>query len=344
VQALPSPRTSARVDELTGHQKAAVLLMALGPQESAAITASLSAEQLESITYEIARMDRITPELADAVIAEWRQMEAAAHNVRRGGIEFARAVLEQAVGPQKAGPMLARIESQLNESIGFTNLRAAEPEQIAKLVEHEHPQTIALLLSHLDYPQAAGVLGQLEAELSATVIYRMARMDKVMPEVLQLLEQTFAADTQMTLTKEMSSAGGPKAVAAVLNLLPARERELLDGMAREDAALSEQIRDLMFVFEDIAKLDDKAVQRLLREVQTRDLALALKGASDGLRKRIMSLLPTRAANGLLEEMDLLGPVRVRDVEQAQAGVVKLIRALQEAGEIEIGGGDDDLVV
>lgn len=343
MHALPGSRNAA-ADTLSGHQKSAVLLMALGPEEAAAISSNLPPDQLEAITLEIARMDRITPELADAVISEWKHTETAARNVRRGGIEYARTVLEQAVGSQRAGPILARIESQLNDAIAFPNLRSAEPEQITKLVQGEHPQTIALLLSHLDYAQAAQVLAQLAADQASQVLFRMARMDKVMPEVVDLLEQAFCADTEVSLSKEMTAAGGPKTVAALLNLMPARERELLDSMAREDADLSEQIRDLMFVFEDISKLDDRAVQRLLREVQTRDLALSLKGASERLRKRILGLLPTRAATGLLEEIDLLGPVRLRDVEAAQMGVVRLIRALQEAGEIEIGGGDDELVV
>jgi flagellar motor switch protein FliG len=343
--ALPRPRSSVHIEDLSGAQKSAVLLLSMGPEAAATITQSLSPAELENITLEIARLDRVPSEVVDAVIAEWQQMETAVHSVAEGGVDYARRILEQAVGPQKASSILKRIESQLRESAGFNHLRNADPQQLTNLVQNEHPQTIALLLAHLEPAQAAGVLADLPLELAGTVLYRIARMEKVLPEVLQVLEHSFGGDAVVNLARDLTAAGGLESVAAVLNLMSGTaEKELLENIGRQEPELSEAIKNLMFVFEDIQKLDDRAVQRLLRDVQTRDLALAMKGASEGLRQRVFSLLPQRAANALREEIDLLGPVRLRDVEHAQSEVVKMVRALEEAGEISIGGGKDDMVI
>jgi flagellar motor switch protein FliG len=342
--ALPKPR-NVHIEDLSGAQKSAVLLLALGAEASATITQTLSPAELENISLEIARLDRVPSEVVDAVIAEWQQMEMAAHSIAEGGVEHARRILEQAVGPQKAGAIIKKIESQLRESAGFNNLRNADPQQLTNLVSNEHPQTIALLLAHLEPGQAAGVLGDLPTELAAMVLYRVARMEKVLPEVLQVLEHSFGADTTVTLAKDLTAAGGLESVANVLNLMSGSvEKELLENIGRQDADLCEQIKNLMFVFEDLLKLDDRSVQRLLRDVQTRDLALGMKGASEQLRGRVFGLLPQRAGNALREEIELLGPVRLKDVESAQAEIVKLVRALEEAGEIQIGGGKDDMVL
>lgn len=337
-------RKPYRPTELTGRQKVAVLLMALGEEASAEVTRHLSADEVEAISFEIARMDRVDAATVEAVLQEWQHTEIAALSLASGGVDYARRVLEKALGPQKAAVILKRIENQLKEHISFTHLRNADPQQLSAVIRGEHPQTVALILAYLDPAQTAAILRELDTDLGSEVILRMARMEKVLPDVLRVIESSLGADSDLSLSREGTVAGGPAAVAEVLNLVPgAREKELLDGVARTDAELSEQIKNLMFVFEDIRKLDDRAIGRILRDVDTKQLATALKVASDELRDRLLGNLSQRARDALLQEMEFLGPVRVSDVEAAQAGVVRLVRSLEESGEIVVGGGDDVVV-
>ncbi len=334
-----------RAEELTGRQKVAILLMALGPEASAQITQALSPEELEEISLEIARIDHVPPEVAEAVIQEWRQTEEAAYSLASGGVEYARELLERTVGPQRASVILKRIETQLRESSGFRSLKNADPQQLASVLRNEHPQTISLILAHLDATLVAEVLKQLDPKLGSDVLYRMARMDKVLPDVLQVIEQSLGTDAAVSMSQDLTTAGGPSSVAAVLNLVVGTlEKDLLDGLEQQDPELCEEIKSLMFVFEDIARLDDKALQRALRDIDSKELALALKAASDELKERIRSVMSQRAASAIQEEMEMLGPVRLRDVEEAQAAVVKVIRGLEEAGEIVIGGAADEVIL
>lgn len=331
-------------DELTGRQKGAILLMALGEESSAEITKNLAPEEVEAISFEIAKMDRVDPALVEEVLNEWQHTEQAAFSLASGGVDYARRVLEKAFGPQRATQVLKRIESELHNHVSLTRLRDADPQQLAAIIRNEHPQTIALILAFLEAGQVAGVLKAGDQALGSDVLLRIARMEKVLPDVLRIIEDSVGAEADLSLTGDSSQAGGPAAVAEVLNLVSATlEKNLLDGVADVDAALSEQIKNLMFVFEDIAKLDDRGVTRLLRDVDTRELSLALKMASEELKGRLLGALSTRARDALMEEMEFLGPVRVSDVESAQANIVKLARALEEAGEIVIGGGDDLVV-
>jgi flagellar motor switch protein FliG len=209
----------------------------------------------------------------------------------------------------------------------------------------EHPQTVALILAHLEPPHTAAVLAELETVVGSEVLYRMATMEKVAPDMLQLLERSFGAETDFSLSAGGSSAGGPAAVAAVLNLVHASvEKELMEGVEAKDQALSEQIKNLMFVFEDIVGLDDRALQRLLREVESKQLALALKAASHDLKTKIQGAMSQRAVAALKDEMEMMGPVRMRDVEAAQSAIVATVRRLEESGEIVLSGGADDLVI
>jgi flagellar motor switch protein FliG len=331
-------------DELSGRQKVAILLMALGEEASAEITKNLAAEEVEAISFEIAKMDRADPALVEEVLNEWQHTEQAAFSLASGGVDYARRVLEKAFGASRASQVLKRIESQLHDHVSLTRLRNADPQQLAAIIRSEHPQTIALILAFLDPAQVAGVLKERDSALGSDVLLRMARMEKVLPDVLRVIEDSVGAEADLSLTGDSSKAGGPAAVAEVLNLVSAGlEKDLLDGVAQVDEALSEQIKNLMFVFEDITKLDDKGISRLLRDVDTKQLSMALKLASDELKARILGSLSTRARDSLVEEMEFLGPVRVSDVEAAQASIVKMARALEEAGEIVIGGGDDLVV-
>jgi flagellar motor switch protein FliG len=335
--------TLADPSEMTGRQKAAILCMALGSEVAAKVTQQLTPEETEVITYEIARVDQVSPERVDRVLAEWVESVVAA-DVAGGGVEFAREVLEKAFGSARANQILKRIQSQLQESAGLQRLRNADPQQLVNTLRGEHPQTLALILAHLQPAQTAAILKELDPTLGSDVVVRMARMEKVSPDMLNLIERSLAAETELSMAQGLSSSGGPGAVAQVLNLVHSTlEQQLLDGVGQRDQALCDQIKNLMFVFEDISTLDDRALQRLLREVEAKVLALALKAASEELKTKIMGAMSQRAVGSLKEEMEMMGPVKMRDVEAAQLAIVTQIRQLEESGEIVISGGDDLVV-
>jgi flagellar motor switch protein FliG len=331
-------------DGLTGRQKVAILLMAVGEEASAQITTSMAPEEVEAISFEIAKMDRVAPETVEAVLEEWQHTEQAAFSLASGGVDFARRVLEKAFGASKAAQVLKRIEAQLHDHVSLNHLRNADTGQLQALIRNEYPQTIALILAFLDPGQTASMLRDTDSGVGSDILLRIARMEKVMPDVLKLIEESVEAESDISISGDGSAAGGPGAVAEVLNLLSAGiEKDLLDGVAEVDMDLSEQIKNLMFVFEDITKLDDKGITRLLRDVDTRELSMALKLASEELKDRILGSMSSRARDALIEEMEFLGPVRVSDVEVAQSNIVKMARALEDAGEIVIGGSDDMVV-
>lgn len=331
-------------EELTGRQKVAVLLMALGEEASSEVTRNMSAEEVEAISFEIAQMDQVDPAVVEDVLHEWEQTERAAYSIAQGGVGFAKRILEKAFGPQKAQSILKRIETQLHDAISLDHLRKADPQQLTALIRNEHPQILALVMAYLDPEQTAAVLQELEPVLGSEVLMRMARMGKVLPDVLEVVESSLGSKSELSLSQDSARAGGPEAVADVLNVVASGlEKELLEGVAERDPELSEEIKNLMFVFEDIVNLDNESVGRLLREVDTEQLALALKVASEELKEKILGSLSSRARDALLEQMDFLGPVRVSDVENAQSEIVGVVRMLEESGEIMIGGGDELIV-
>jgi flagellar motor switch protein FliG len=290
-------------------------------------------------------MERIDPATTDTVLAEYLEATLGVESLTTGGLEFARAVLERVYGKSKADQILRRITAQLADTAGLTRLRKADPQQLATTLRGEHPQTAALVLAHLDAAQTAAVLRELPGAFGADVIYRMAKMEKVSPEMLQLIERALSSEADLNFSQGMSAAGGPAAVAAVLNLVSSTlEKELLEGVGERDASLVEQIQNLMFVFEDLTGLDDKSLQRLLREVEAKQLALALKAASDELKAKIMGAMSQRAVGALKEEMEFMGPTKMRDVEAAQASIVSQVRKLEETGEIVLSAGGDDVLI
>jgi flagellar motor switch protein FliG len=332
------------LDSLTGRQKVAIVCMALGSDAAAKLTQKMTPEDVDAISFEIARMDDVGGPLVEAVLDEWFTRMLAADSLASGGMQVAKEILEKAFGPRKAQQVLDRIQSQLTTSAGLHRLRNADPQALGNMVRGEHPQTIALILAHLEPQHTANVLKELDTEIGADVVYRMARMEKVAPELLEIIERSLGSETDLNVVQG-SASGGPAAVAAVMNFTPASlEKALLDGVHAKDAALCEQIKNLMFVFEDVGSLDNKALQRLLRDVDSKELALALKVASDDLKGKIMGAMSQRAVQALQDEMELMGPSRLRDVEGAQTNIVGIVRRLEEAGEIIIGGGDDDLVL
>jgi len=333
-----------QLEQLSGSQKVAILCMVLGSEAAAAITQKLAVEEVEQISFEIARMDRVSSEATDAVLSEWLDVMLAADSVAAGGVEFAREVMEKAFGAQKSQVMLKRILSQISEGAGLHRLRNADPQQLGNTLRGEHPQTVALILAHLEAQHTASVLKELDPVFGAEVVLRMARMEKVSPDMLVLIERSILTETDLAPTQGLSTSGGPAAVAEVLNLVaPSLEKAIMKGVEAIDPALCEQIRNLMFVFEDVVSLDDRSLQRLLREIDVKELALALKSASNEVKNKIMGGMSQRASAALKEEMEMLGPARKRDIESAQTAIVAMIRKLEDAGEIVVGGGADDLV-
>ncbi|MCA0375365.1 MAG: flagellar motor switch protein FliG [Gemmatimonadetes bacterium] len=332
-------------DRLTGRQKVAILCMAIGTEHAAKITGALHPEEAEIVALEMAQLDRVPQTTIDSVLADWLETTLGVDSLSAGGVEFAKDVLEKAFGPTKAQQILKRIQGQLADSDRFGRLRRADPQQLGNTLRGEHPQTIALILAHLDPGHVAAILRELDPVLGGDVMFRIARMEKVSPEMISLVERAIGNEADLAFSQGMSSVGGPAAVAAVLNLVSSSlEKEVLDLVAEKDPHLSDQIKNLMFVFEDLASLDDKSLQRLLREVEVKQLALALKAASPELKQKIMATMSQRAVAGLKEEIEFLGPVKMRDVEAAQTDIVSKVRALEETGEIVLSAGTDDVVV
>lgn len=330
-------------DRLTGPQKGAVLCMALGAERSARIMQMLSPREVELVSREIAGLPMVGADRVNHVLSEFQQVSRAVESVASGGMDLAQEILETALGPVKAKAILEKIQEQMMDT-GLKRLRNAQPEVLAGILRGEHPQTIALILAHLDQRQAASVITGMEPAFAAEVLYRIARMDKISPDMLLLVESGLSSKTDLSLSEEMRVSGGPSAVAKLLNLTgQSLEKELLETIGNRSTDIADQIKALMFVFEDLLLVDAKGIQRVLRDVDAKDLALALKAATDELKKHIRSNMSERAGQALEEEIEMLGPVRVKDVEAAHARIIEVVRGLSDAGEIMIagrGGGDD----
>lgn len=344
------PRGSSSADKyaperLTGRQKVAIVCMAIGAERAAKITAGLSNEEAEIVALEMAQLDRVPPATVEFVLTEWLELTLGVDSLSAGGVEYAKEVLEAAFGPAKSQQILKRVQGQLADSDRFGRLRRADPQQLGSTLRGEHPQTIALILAHLDAGQVASILRELDPAVGGDVMFRMAKMEKVSPDMISLVERVIGNEADVAFAQGMSAVGGPAAVAAILNLVSSSlEKEVLDLVAEKDAQLSDQIKNLMFVFDDLLSLDDKSLQRLLREVDVKQLALALKAVSPELKAKIMQTMSQRAVAGLKEEMEFLGPVKMRDVEAAQSDIVSKVRALEETGEIVLSSGSDDVIV
>ena len=332
-------------DRLTGRQKAAIICAAIGAEHAAKLTAALNAEEADIIALEMAQLEQVPTTTTDSVLMEWLELTVGLDSFSSGGVEFAKEVLEKAFGSNKAQAILKRIQGQIANSDRFGRLRRADPQQLSSTLRGEHPQTIALILAHLDPAHVANILRELDPSVGGEVMFRIARMEKVSPDMVSLVEVAIGSEADLAFSQGMSKVGGPSAVAAVLNLVSSSlEKEVLDLVTERDTQLSEQIKNLMFVFEDLSALDDKSLQRLLREVDVKQLSLALKAASPELKAKIMGTMSQRAVAGLKEEMEFLGPVKMRDVESAQTDIVSKVRALEETGEIVMSSGSDDVLV
>jgi len=332
-------------ETLTGAQKAAVLCMALGKEHGAKVMQLLTPPEIEAVGREIAALRTVRSAVVDNVLAEFQATARTMQVETQGGVEYARELLEAAVGAERAAAPLARIRDRMAPTpIGRLNTTA--PETVVGMLRGEHPQTIALVLARLDPTVAAGVLEKMDTAVAADLTFRIARMDKVSPDMVAAIEAGLSSKTDLTTTSDLLPSGGPNVVAQMLNCTsPSVEQSLLSGLTERDAGLAGTIRDLMFVFEDLILFDGRAMQRLLREVDTKELALSLKVASDGLKKHIFKNMSERAGAAVQEEIELIGAVKVKDVEAAHQRVVQTVRSLQESGEIPVvrRGAADDVV-
>lgn len=328
--------------KLTGPQKCAVLCMIVGLDEAVKILQHLSPEEIEAVTREIAAMPTVEQEVVEEVLNQYRRSSSEPKIIARGGIPFAQKLVEKTLGESESQPVVELLHG--GGEPGLANLSQATPEILAGILRGEHPQTIALILAHLDGQQASKLLQQFESKVASEVLYRVARMERIPPEVLTLVEAGLNKKADVSLSQEMRSSGGPAAVAKLLNMAQGGlEEKLLESIQERNEELAERIKALMFVFEDLLQIDSKGIQRVLREVESKDLALALKAASDELKEHIKSNMSERAAEALEEEIELLGPVRVSDVDAAHGRIIEVVRQLDQAGEIMIqrqGGGDD----
>jgi flagellar motor switch protein FliG len=336
---------TAQREVLSGPQKAAVLAMSLGTDVASKVMQLLSAEQVEVVSREIAAMPVASTETVEGVLTEYRQVARAVQSLSEGGLSRATEILESSFGPAKAKAILDRIREQLADT-GLKKLKKAAPEVLLSVLRGEHPQTLALILAHLDVKQASTVIEVMGPDLAGDVLYRVAKMEKVAPDLIAVVEQGLASKTDLTLSQEMTLSGGPAAVAKVLTLASGSlEKAVIESITQRNHDLAQQISNLMFAFEDLTTLDGKSMQRILRDVDSKELALALKAASDELRQHILKNMSERAAGALTEEMEYLGPVRVRDVEAAQTRIIQTVRTLEETGEIVLSGrGGDDQVI
>jgi flagellar motor switch protein FliG len=334
-----------RKGELSGKQKAAILLISLGPDVSASVYKHLSEEEIEKLTLEISNVRQVEAQEKEAILEEFHQIALAQDYISQGGIAYAKEVLEKALGSEKAMNIINRLTSALMVR-PFDFARKADPAQILNFIQNEHPQTIALILSYLDPAQAGQILSALPQEMQADVARRIALMDRTSPEIINEVEQILERKLSTTVVQDYTQTGGIEAVVEVLNGVDrSTERTILDALEIQDPELAEEIKKRMFVFEDIVTLDNRAIQRVIRDVDNTDLMLALKVSSDEVKEVVFRNMSKRMAETFKEEMEFMGPVRLRDVEEAQSRIVAVIRRLEEAGEIVVArGGGDDIIV
>ncbi len=328
----------------SGLRKVAVLFLALGPSLSAKVLKHFSDEEIERISLEVANTTRVESSEIDAVLDEVILLSDARQHILDGGIDYAREMLNNAVGTQKAAEIIRKLKDT-SKVRPFNFVDNVEPKQLVNLISQEHPQTIAMILSHLNATLAAKVLSELPEELRGNIARRIALMERTSPEVLKGVEDVLRQRLSSVMQPEHGASGGISTIVDILNRVDrSTEKLILEELEQDDAALANEIRQRLFIFEDIITLDNIYIQRVLRELDNDVLALALKGASDEVRMRIFKNMSSRAAEILKENLEDLGPVRLRDVEEAQQKVVSVIRQLDEAGEIIISRGGEDAIV
>ncbi|MCZ7527708.1 MAG: flagellar motor switch protein FliG [Acidimicrobiia bacterium] len=330
--------------QLNGVQKAAILLMQMGKERSAAVLRQLREAEVSEIMAEVARLESVQPEQVDDILEEFRDRVTARRHVAQGGFDAARELLEESLGTEKAHEILESLGATLVKA-PFEFLQRADPRQVLTYLQEEQPQTIALVLAHMNPDSGAMVLGALPEELQRDVARRLATMDRTSPDVIAQLEAILEPKLSSVIqSSDMTNVGGVQCLVDVINRSDrATERLILEGLEQYDPELADEVRSRMFVFEDIVSLDDRSVQLVLRQVDSKELAVALKGVQNVVRDKIMRNMSERAAANLAEEIELLGPMRLKTVEEAQGAVVRVIRALEEAGQIVVSRSSDEFV-
>ncbi len=335
----------AEKDELKGIQKAAILLIALGPEKSSLIFKHLKEEEIEDLTLEIANTKSITPQIKEKVINEFYEVCLAQQYIAEGGIGYAKELLEKALGSDKAMDVIGKLTASLQVK-PFEFVKKTDASQLLNFIQDEHPQTIALILSYLSSGQAATILGALAPEKQADVAKRIAIMDRTSPDVIKEVERVLESKLSSLVNQDYTIIGGVDAVVEILNTVDrGTEKHIMETLEVEEPELADEIRKKMFVFEDILLLDDRSIQRVLRDVDNNDLAIACKGSNEEVQGAIFSNMSKRLAEMIKEDMEFMGPVRMKDVEEAQQKIVNIIRKLEDSGEIVISrGGGDEIVV
>ncbi len=335
----------AKKGGMTGREKAAILLIALGPEKSAQVFNKLPDDEIEDLTLEIANMRRVSPEEREGVLEEFYQICLAQEFISEGGIGYAKEVLEKAMGSQKALEIINKLTASLQVR-PFDFVRKADASQLLNFIQNEHPQTLALILSYLSPGQASTILAALPQDKQADVAQRIATMDSTSPEVIKEVELVLERKLSSMVTQDYASTGGIQSIVDILNSVDrGTEKFIMETLEIQNADLAEEIRKRMFVFEDIMTLDSVSIQRFIREIDNSELSIALKGATEDVKEIIFSNMSKRMAEMLSEDMEFMGPVRLRDVEEAQQKIVNVIRKLEEAGEIIIArGGGDEIIV
>ena len=334
-----------RDSELSGMQKAAILLIALGPEKSSAIFKNLKEDEIESLTLEIANTRSVAPQVKEAVLEEFYQVCLAQQYISEGGISYAKDLLEAALGPEKARDVISKLTVSLQVR-PFEFIRKTDPSQLLNFIQDEHPQTIALILAYMPVQQAAQVISSLPSEKQADVAKRIAQMDRTSPDVIQEVERVLEKKLENLANQDYTIVGGVDSIVDILNSVDrTTNKRIMDDLEVENVELADEIKKKMFLFEDIVKLDDKSIQRVLREVDNNSIALALKGVKADVQEAIFRNLSSRLADMIREDMEFMGPVRIKDVEEVQQSIVDKVRELEERGEIVIAraGGDEVIV-
>lgn len=331
--------------KLSGVQKAAILFITLGPDASSGILKKLPEADIQKITYEIANITSVTPEQREEILNEFLQINKARDYIIEGGMDYAKQLLSKALGSQRASEILDKVSEATAQYRPFSIARKADAHQLFNVIVSEQPQTIALILCYLQPDKAAQVMAELPEETRSEVAYRIATMNNTSPMVIKEIESVLEGKLSSVVRTEMTTIGGVETLVGILNQVDrTTEKNITEGLEREDAELADKVKSSMFVFEDIISLDDVSIQRILREVEASDLALALKGCSEEVAECVYRNQSKRAAASLKEDMEFLGPVRLMDVEKSQQKIVSVIRRLDDAGEIIISRGGEDAII
>jgi len=331
-------------NRLTGKRKAAIFLVTLGSEVASQIFKYLKEDEVEQLTFEIARIDKVDPDERDKVLMEFQELMMAHDFITTGGVEYAKELLEKALGSQKVIDIITRLTTTIQVR-PFDFIKRTDPTHLINFIQNEHPQTIALILSCLDPKKAANIISALNPDIQAEVSKRIATMDRTSPEIVREVERILERQISSIATEEFASVGGIPTVVEILNSADSTtSKNILEKLEEDDPDLAEEIKKNMFVFEEIVQLDDRSIQRVLREIDMTDLAKALKNVDAEVQDKIFRNMSKRGATLLKEDMEFMGPIRLKDVEEAQSKIVAVIRRLEEQGEIQIArGGEDEII-